>query len=93
MACFQQRSAYDYCLILDWGILFPNYGCEVLRNIWVKANAFGISGADGTGDLLLDSQDAGVNGQFGNDILRKARSKISCEMGNGPESRRHIDAK
>jgi hypothetical protein len=93
MTCFQQRSADDYCLILEWGILFPDYDCEVLRNIWVKANSFGISRADDTGDLSLDSQDAGVNSKFGNNILGKARSKIGCEMGNGSKGRRHIDAK
>ncbi len=92
MTCFQQRSAYDYCLVLDWRIQFPDYDCEVLRNIWVKANSFGISGTDDTGDLLLDSQYVGVNGKFGNDVLGKARSEVGCEMGNGTESRRYRDA-
>lgn len=73
MTCFQQRSAYDHCLVLGRGILFPYYDCKVLRNVWVKADSFGISETDDTGDLLLNSQDAGVNGQFRNDILGKAR--------------------
>ena len=62
MACLQQRSAYDYCLILGRGILFPDHDCKVLRNIWVKASSFRISGTDGTGDFLLDGQNTGVNG-------------------------------
>lgn len=73
MTCFQQRSAYDHCLVLGWGILLPYYDCKVLRNVWVKADSFGISGTDDTGDLLLNSQDAGVNGQLRNDILGEAR--------------------
>ena len=92
MACFQQRSAYDYCLILGRGILFPDHDCKVLRNIWVKTSSFRVSRTDGTGDLLLDGQDAGVNGQFWNYILGKARPKIGCEMGNRPKSRGHRDA-
>jgi hypothetical protein len=92
MTCFQQRSAYDYCLVLGRGILFPDYRCKVLRNIWVNADPFDISGADSTSDLLLDNQGAGVNGKFGNDILGKARPQIGCEMGYSPESRRHRDA-
>ena len=83
MACFQQRSAYDYCLGLGWGVLFPDYDCKVLRNIWVNANSFGISGTDSTSNLLLDGQDAGIDGKFGNDVLGKARPQIGREMGNG----------
>lgn len=92
MARFQQSSAYNYYLILGWSILFPDYDCKVLRNIWVNTNSFGISGTDSTSNLLLDGQDVGVNGKSGNDIPGKARPQIGREMGNGPKSRRHIDA-
>lgn len=62
MARFEERGAYDDRLGLGREVLLPDHDREMFGDVGVEYGAVGVSCADGAGDLLLDRQDARIDG-------------------------------
>ena len=85
MACFYERGAHDHRLGLVRVVLLPDHNCEMFGDIGVEAGALGVPRTDGTGDFLLNYQNAAIDRQLGHDLLREARAQVGCKMGDRTE--------